>query len=80
MNIGSAWKKTSQAGKSYMSCVIQSPFVPGGEIRFAIFAVDEKKSDNAPDYNIVWNLAKPKQGDAPAASADSPFSEDAIPF
>ena len=58
MNIGSCWKKTSTAGKDYLSGVIQSPFVPEGEIRFAIFKVDEKKSDNSPDYTIVWSKAK----------------------
>ena len=60
-----------------MSCVIQSPFLPGGEIRFAIFAVDEKKSGNSPDYNIVWNKAKPQQGQAenvpPPSDGDIPF-------
>jgi len=82
MNIGSAWKKTSQAGKSYLSCVIQSPFVPGGELRFAIFAVDEKKSEKAPDYNLVWNLAKPKTEGAPeqVPQGETPFSNDDIPF
>lgn len=59
MNIGSAWRKESQAGKKYISGVIQSPFLPDGEIRFAIFPVDEKKSENAPDFTIVWNKAKP---------------------
>lgn len=73
MNIGSAWKKESKDGKKYMSCVIQSPFLPEGEIRFAIFAVDEKKSDNSPDYSIVWNKAKPK-------TEAEPFSDDDIPF
>lgn len=78
MNIGSGWKKTSQGGKSYLSCVIQSPFLPGGEIRFAIFAVDEKKSENSPDYSIVWNLAKSKEKDE---SVKSDFSnDDNIPF
>jgi len=62
MNIGSAWKKTSRDGKSYLSCVVQSPFLPDGEIRFAIFPVDEKRSDNSPDYAIVWNKAKPEGG------------------
>ena len=79
MNIGSAWKKTSHGGKQYLSCVMQSPFVPGGELRFAIFAVDEKKSENAPDYNIVWNLSKPKTGDSGAGS-ENPLSDEAIPF
>ena len=78
MNIGSAWKKDAQSGKKYLSCVIQSPFVPDGEIRFAIFSVDEKKSENAPDYTIVWNKSKPKTESAPAAS--SAQSDDDIPF
>jgi len=77
MNIGSGWKKTSQGDKSYLSCVIQSPFLPGGEIRFAIFAVDEKKSENSPDYNIVWNLAKLEKKNKPVS--DSANDSD-IPF
>ena len=78
MNIGSAWKKTTQAGKSYMSGIIQSPFLPDGELRFAIFAVDEKKSENSPDYAIVWNKAKPKtQGET---TTTNPFNDDDIPF
>jgi len=78
MTLGSAWKKESQAGKKYLSCVIQSPFIPGGELRFAIFAVDEKKSENSPDYNIVWNMAKKKaeatsDGVPPPNDGDIPF-------
>lgn len=74
MNIGSAWKKISKNGKNYMSCVLQSPFLPGGEIRFAIFAVEEKKSENSPDYNIVWNISKPNQ------TQQNNLSDDDIPF
>jgi len=64
MQIGSLWKK-SKDGKDYFTGSIQSPFVPGGEIRIAIFPVDNKKSDNAPDYQIVWNVPKKESGDAP---------------
>ena len=55
MNIGSAWKKESKDGKKYMSCVMQSPFLPDGQITFAIFpvAAEDKKSDNSPDYVLV---------------------------
>jgi len=78
MNIGSAWKK-SKDGRSYMSCVMQSPFIPDGEIRFAIFPVDEKKSENSPDYAIVWNKPKPKQSQS--ADGGTPAqSDDDIPF
>jgi len=60
MNIGSAWKKESKDGKKYMSCVMQSPFLPDGQITFAIFpvAAEDKKSDNSPDYVLVWNKAE----------------------
>lgn len=72
MLIGSGWKKNKD-GKSFMSCVMQSPFIPGGEISFAIFPVDEKKSDNAPDYAIVWSKPRPKtEGGAQG--------DDGIPF
>ncbi len=79
MNIGSAWKKESAAGKKYLSCVIQSPFIPGREeIWFAIFGVDKKKSENSPDYNIVWNIVK-KKTEATGDGAPPP-SDDDIPF
>lgn len=79
MNIGSAWKK-SKDGRSYMSCVMQSPFLPDGEIRFAIFpvAAEDKKSDNSPDYVLVWNKAKPKTQSADGASPAQ--GDDDIPF
>jgi uncharacterized protein (DUF736 family) len=78
MNIGVAWEKESKDGKKYMSCVLQSPFLPDGEIRFAMFPVTEKKSENAPDYNLVWNKAKPKtQSDD---STPPPPGDDDIPF
>ena len=65
MNIGSAWKKTSAAGKEYISGVIQNPLLPDGELRFAIFKVDEKKSENAPDYTIVWSKTKKQAENTP---------------
>ena len=54
MKIGAAWRRTTEDGKSYTSCVIKLPFL--GKINFAIFP-NENKGDNekAPDGNIVWN-------------------------
>ena len=79
MNIGVGWKKQSKGGKDYISCILQSPFLPGGEVRFAIFRVDEKKSDKSPDYNIVWGgIIKPKTGEG--ADVPPPPGDDDIPF
>ncbi len=78
MNIGSAWKKESKDGKKFISCVIQSPFIPGGEMNFAIFKVEEKKSEKAPDYSIVWSKPQPKQ--APAQETPPAADGDDIPF
>lgn len=81
MNVGSAWKKESKDGKKYMSCVMQSPFLPDGEINFAIFPVQEKKSENAPDYVIVWSPRKKEKSEPEAAQNDAPVpSDDDIPF
>jgi uncharacterized protein (DUF736 family) len=81
MNIGSAWKKESKDGKKYMSCVMQSPFLPDGQITFAIFpvAAEDKKSDNSPDYVLVWNKPKPKQAQS-SDGATSAQGDDDIPF
>jgi len=82
MNIGSLWAKKTQDGKKYLSGVIQSPFLPGGELRIAIFPVKEKKSENSPDYSVVWSIMKK---DASAKVEEkfgeaSPFNDDDLPF
>jgi len=79
MNIGSAWKKESKDGKKYMSCVMQSPFLPDGQITFAIFPVGEKKTDSSPDYVIAWSRPKPKQTQS-ADGATPAQGDDDIPF
>ena len=53
MNIGAAWIKETKAGEKYFSCVINIPLL--GKLNFAIFRNKEKKSETAPDYQIVWN-------------------------
>jgi uncharacterized protein (DUF736 family) len=55
MQIGSCWKRVDKNGKDYFSCVIELPFI--GKINFAMFEA-EKKSDKAPDYQLVWNPEK----------------------
>ena len=57
MRIGSGWKKQSQNGKDYISVSIDIPLL--GNLSFAIFREEEKKSENSPDYAIVWSPRKP---------------------
>ena len=79
MNIGSLWIKEKD-GRTYYSGVIQSPFIPSGEARIAIFPVQNKTNANGPDFNIVWSMPKKSGGgvqnqpDEPApAGEDIPF-------
>ena len=79
MNIGSLWAKETDIGKKYMSGSIQSPFLPEGEMRIAIFKNENKSSENAPDYFIVWNPKKKEKKEQ--TSGDSPLGSDAdLPF
>lgn len=80
--IGSLWIKETDLGKKYMQGSIQSPFLPGGQMRIAIFKNENKAKENSPDYSIVWSPDKPKkEGQAPSgAGQDNPFSDDQIPF
>ena len=55
MNIGAAWKKTSQDGKQFLSARIEWP---GLKLDFAIFPNENKRGENSPDYNIVWSNRK----------------------
>jgi uncharacterized protein (DUF736 family) len=81
MNIGAGWKKTAKSGVDYLSCVIQSPFLPGGELRFAIFKVEDKKSEKSPDYNLVWSdTKKDNQQGGQTSEQAPPYSDDDISF
>lgn len=80
MQIGSCWSKKTQDGGKYLSCVIQIPFL--GELNFAIFPAKEKKSENSPDYAIVWSMRRKEA--TPAGKVEekfnSPFDDDPLPF
>ena len=77
MNIGACWIKTTQGGRKYLSCQIQSP---GLELNFAMFKNEKKTADNQPDYQIVWSAPR-KQGSTPTAStADQVFGDSDVPF
>jgi uncharacterized protein (DUF736 family) len=74
VKIGAVWLREKD-GKKYMSGVIE---YPGQKLNFAIFRNEEKKADNQPDYNIVWN---PPKENGPKAPADSGGGhDDDIPF
>jgi uncharacterized protein (DUF736 family) len=64
MVIGSIWQKEKN-GKVFYSGVIQSPFIPEGEMHFAIFQNDKKDKTNQPDFNIVWSKNKNNDNDIP---------------
>jgi hypothetical protein len=62
-NIGCLWQRKDKNGKTYFSGIIErQPF--GEDINFAVFKVDEKKSDRAPDWRIVWS---PREDVRPSA-------------
>ena len=77
MQIGAAWLKTTQAGEKYMSVNIE---YPGAKIQAAMFKNKEKKTDNHPDYIIVWNpLRKPTLINQYVSKNDD-NDDDYIPF
>jgi uncharacterized protein (DUF736 family) len=51
MNIGALWLKEKD-GKRYFTGKIQ---YPNFELQIAIFKNENKTSENAPDYNIIWS-------------------------
>jgi uncharacterized protein (DUF736 family) len=78
---GAGWIKKSAKGITYMSCKLT---VNGQDINFSMFKNDNKKSEKAPDYNIVLSNKEFKQK-APiqqvAGSFDDPYQKDEdIPF
>jgi uncharacterized protein (DUF736 family) len=50
MIIGNGWVKKDKDDNKYLSCYIE---IIGMKFYFNLFHVKEKKSENAPDYNIV---------------------------
>lgn len=54
-NISGVWEKTSAAGKTFYSGKVKEAVTipPGAYI--SIFEVT-KKSENSPDYNVVWSV------------------------
>jgi len=54
--IGALWKKTSAAGKEYMSGEIE---INGEKIKIVCFSREDKKSEKEPDYDIL--KSKPKE-------------------
>lgn len=61
MRIGAMWKKTDKNGNTFYSCLIESPFIPGGKMNFNIFQNSDKKSESSPDGFIDWNNQKNNQ-------------------
>jgi hypothetical protein len=49
------------------------------KIPVVIFKTEEKKSENSPDYQIIWSQPK-KQNNESQTENDNPFSDDDIPF
>ena len=76
MKIGAIWIRESKDGKKYMSGIIE---YPGVELPIVIFKNEEKKSENSPDYQIIWSQPK-KQNAEDQPAAESPINDDNIPF
>ena len=76
--IGSLWLKEKQRPDGSKMRYFTGTLDLGvlGEIQIAVFKVDKKSSEKAPDYNIV--LSQPKQNNTQRQSGDE--YEDDIPF
>lgn len=75
MNIGALWLNESESGKKYMKGFIKTPML---DLPIVIFKVEEKKSDNSPDYQIIWSQPKKQTN---TDNQENPLSDDSnIPF
>jgi len=79
--LGALWKKTSKAGKPYMSGKIKTP--AGEELSVVVFTNDYKKEEKHPDYRIMKSEPRNEQAqqqtrDEDAAKWDT-FTDD-VPF
>lgn len=73
MRIGSGWKRTAQneKGTEYVSISIDIPLL--GTLQLAMFREEEKKSENSPDYSIVWSKPKKSGPQQSGDNSDIPF-------
>jgi uncharacterized protein (DUF736 family) len=79
--VGVAWKKQTPDGKSYLSAVITNPVGP--DFRYTIWPVDEKRSEQSPDYSITKSadvpVTRPTATTTKRESGDD-FPDENVPF
>ncbi len=59
MIIGSGWKKKDKNDQTYLSVVIDLPLL--GTLRILLYPNSNKKSANAPDYEVRWLPDRPQR-------------------
>ena len=79
--LGALWKKTSKAGKPYMSGKIKTP--AGEELSVVVFTNDYKKEGKHPDYRIMKSEPRNEQTQQQAQGGEQSewdtFTDD-VPF
>jgi uncharacterized protein (DUF736 family) len=79
--VGVAWKKQTPDGKPYLSVVITNPV--GQDFRFTIWPVDDKRSEQSPDYTVTKSAAQPADPNSTAsfaAPSTFPSNDEEVPF
>jgi uncharacterized protein (DUF736 family) len=85
--VGVAWHKQTPDMRTYISVIITNPIGP--DFRYTIWPVEQKQSENSPDYtvtksadqpaNVAPNTARPAAA-RPAVPDSFPADDDNIPF
>jgi len=78
--VGVAWKKKTQDGKTFLSIVINNGVHP--DIRLTMWTNSFKEKDAQPDFILYLSEDRPKPAAQPADEfpADAPAPSDDIPF
>tara|TARA_B110001454_G_C12527651_1_gene353830 strand:- start:362 stop:637 length:276 start_codon:yes stop_codon:yes gene_type:complete len=71
--VGAFWKRTSQRGQKYLAGHIKD----GEEsVKLVVFANQNKKSDNQPDYRIYKSRPRPTEAVAETQPQEQSTNED----
>ena len=78
--VGVAWKKTTQDGKTFVSIVINNGLSP--DIRLTMWSNSFKEKEMQPDYMLYLSEDRPKRAAAPADDfpSDTLPSDSDMPF
>lgn len=81
--VGVAWKKTTQDGKTFLSAVLTNPMGP--DIHFSIWTNGFKEKEGQPDYCIYKSAdERPQVSARKPAAAEAGFptesTDDEAPF